>query len=93
MRLALVLADGGERAIAWERGVLAGLELSRTRPGVLHVAGGAEEEIAALERGGSEVLLVQAGVEDQAAMGLEFMSAERAGEAFAAGQARGATGS
>jgi predicted acylesterase/phospholipase RssA len=25
--LALVLADGGERAVAWERGVLAGVDL------------------------------------------------------------------
>ena len=48
-----------------------------------------EEEIDSLERAGSDVLLVQAGPEDQAAMGLDFMSAERAGEAFAAGQSRG----
>lgn len=48
-----------------------------------------EEEIEALERAGSDVLLVQAGPEDQAAMGPDFMSAERAGEAFAAGQSRG----
>ena len=49
-----------------------------------------EEEIAALERDGSQVLLVQAGPADQAAMGLDFMSAERAGEAFSAGRSRGA---
>ena len=48
-----------------------------------------EEEIDALERCGSEVLLVQAGSEDQAAMGLDFMSGERAREAFAAGLSRG----
>ncbi len=86
MRLALVLAGGGERAIAWERGVLAGLELPE--PDLVFSVW--QEALEALERGGSEVLLVQAGVEDQAAMGLEFMSAERAGEAFAAGRTRGA---
>ena len=48
-----------------------------------------EEEIEALERAGSEVLLVQAGPDDQAAMGLEFMSGDRSREAFAAGQSRG----
>ena len=186
MSLALVLAGGGERAIAWERGVLAGLELPepdlvvgtsagshvasgrlvtaaefaaavevwlsaapeerRRRVGALALAveeswpaalrlvaveartgepwcsapvtacrsarrsrprgrsqgccrrwrsGTAwqealEEEISALERAGSQVLLIQAGPEDQAAMGLDFMSAERAGEAFTAGQSRGA---
>jgi NTE family protein len=48
-----------------------------------------EEEMDALKRGGSEVLLVQAGSEDQAAMGLDFMSGERAREAFSAGLSRG----
>ncbi|HEY6780413.1 MAG TPA: patatin-like phospholipase family protein [Thermoleophilaceae bacterium] len=49
-----------------------------------------ESERVTLERAGSELLVVQAGPEDQEAMGFDMMSGARAPEAFEAGRRSGA---